>query len=138
MIADWLRKMGYRFVLRRFSFPATINQNGKLNFETWWENKGVAPCYKPFKLALRLKNSNASQIFITDASINEWLPGDNMFNTAIFPGNLPPGEYDLQLAIVDEILLAPKINLAIKGQLPDGWYSMGKISITASNSIAVK
>ena len=138
MIADWLRKMGYRFVLRRFSYPATINQNGKLSFETWWENKGVAPCYKPFKLALRLKNSNASQTFITEASINEWLPGDNMFNAAIFPGRLPAGEYDLQLAIVDETLLAPKINLAIKGQLADGWYSMGKISITASNSIAVK
>ncbi|RZM09267.1 MAG: DUF4832 domain-containing protein, partial [Pedobacter sp.] len=130
MIDDWLKKMGYRLVLRRFSYPASINQNGKLSFETWWENKGVAPCYKNFKFAIRLINQKTAQTFLTEAKIKEWLPGDNMFNDAIFPGQLPPGEYDLQIAIVDEQSLVPKVNLAIKGQLQDGWYKMGKITVT--------
>ena len=138
MVEDWLKKMGYRFVLRRFSYPGTINQNGKLSFESWWENKGVAPCYKDYKLAIRLKNNKSSQVFTTEAKIKEWLPGDNMFNDAIFPGQLPQGEYDVQIGIVEENSLYPKINLAIKGKLADGWYSMGKISITANNSNAAK
>lgn len=98
----------------------------------------MAPCYKNYKLAIHLKNNKSSQTFITEAKIKEWLPGDNMFNDAIFPGKLTQGEYDLQIAIVEENSLDPKINLAIKGKLADGWYSMGKISITANNSNAVK
>ena len=129
LMKEWLNKMGYRFVLRRFSYPLTILQNGKLNFESWWENKGVAPCYKDYKLAIRLKNGQDSQVFITQANIKKWLPGDNVFNDAIFPGQLPPGEYDIEIALVDDQSRKPKINLAIKGRLPDGWYSLGKITI---------
>ncbi len=132
MIDDWLKKMGYRFVLRRFSYPSTINQNGKISFESWWENKGVAPCYKDYQFAVRLKNDTYSQVFITHSKVKEWLPGDNMYDDAVYPGQLPAGEYELQVAIVDDQLLEPKINLAIKGKLADGWYSMGKISITAN------
>jgi hypothetical protein len=130
LVEDWLKKMGYRFVLRRFSYPSTINQNGKLQFETWWENKGVAPCYKEYKLAIRLRNDQNKQVFITQAKIKEWLPGDNIYDDAIFPGQLPKGQYDLQIAIIDEQTLDPKISLAIKGRLPDGWYNMGKLTIT--------
>lgn len=124
--------MGYRFVLRRFSYPSTINKNGKISFEYWWENKGVAPCYKDYQFAIRLKNDKYNQVFITHSKIKEWLPGDNMYDDAIYPGQLPAGEYELQIAIVDYQLLEPKINLAIKGKLADGWYIMGKISIKAN------
>jgi hypothetical protein len=50
--------MGYRFALRNFSYPEFVSPNGKLSFKLWWENKGVAPCYKKdFFLAIRLYNS---------------------------------------------------------------------------------
>ncbi|MBK7713720.1 MAG: DUF4832 domain-containing protein [Bacteroidales bacterium] len=48
LVDDWLKKMGYRFVLRRFTCPENVKLNEKLSFTTWWENKGVAPCYKDF------------------------------------------------------------------------------------------
>ena len=130
LIEDWLKRMGYRFVLRRFSYPSVIVQNGKLSFQSWWENKGVAPCYKEYRLALRLVNDQHREIFMTETKVKEWLPGDNMCNGAIFPGQLPKGEYQLQIAVVDNASRDPAVRLAIKGRLADGWYSLGNLSIS--------
>jgi len=126
----WLNKMGYRFVLRRFSCPAVVRQHGTLPFETWWENRGVAPCYRMFPLALRLKSGKRTEIFILDADIRDWLPGDIVYDSSIsLPYDMPEGEYDLELAIVDQRTRIPKVKLAIKGRTPDGWYSLGKITV---------
>ena len=40
--------------------------------KSWWENKGVAPCYKDFWLAFQLKSGNTRKVFITDADIKNW------------------------------------------------------------------
>ncbi len=131
LVDDWLKKMGYRFVLRRFSYPDMVNRNGKLPFKSWWENKGVAPCYKAFTLALRLKSEENVSVLPTDANIKEWLPGDNIYDGAVFiPGDLPAGTYDVQLAIVDRLNFEPRVNLAIEGRGDDGWYQLGQIKIT--------
>ncbi len=58
LMDEWLKKMGYRFVLRRLAYPDTVRVNGKLPFETWWENKGVAPIYRYYTLAVRLKKGS--------------------------------------------------------------------------------
>jgi len=130
LVNDWLKKMGYRFVLRRFTCPQTVNRNSKLAFETWWENKGVAPCYKHYPLVLRLKNLRDSIAFVTDANITEWLPGDNLYNSSVFiPKNLAPGFYEVQIGIVDLLTRKPKIQLAIEGKDAEGWYNLGKIKI---------
>ncbi len=126
----WLKKMGYRFVLRKFTYPESIEANGKLCFTSWWDNKGVAPCYKDYPLALRLKNKKKSRIFLTEADIRTWLPGDNLYDDAIFiPDDMPPGEYELQIAIIDPHTSIPIIKLAIEGKGQDGWYSMGNLKI---------
>jgi len=129
-IERWLNKMGYRFVLRRFSYPAVVKPNGKLSFESWWENIGVAPCYRKFPLALRLKNGQRTEMFILDADIREWLPGDVLFDDAVYlPYDIPEAEYELELAIVDQSTQKPKVKLAIEGRTPDGWYCLGKITV---------
>jgi hypothetical protein len=130
LIDEWLKKMGYRFVLRNFSYPETVAPNQQLPFKSWWDNKGVAPCYKKFLLALRLKNSSRSEILLTDANINSWLPGDNVYDDDVFiPVDMPAGEYDLQIGIVDPQSHAPRVNLAIKGRDGEGWYTLGKIRV---------
>lgn len=130
LVNDWLKKMGYRFVLRKFSCPQTVKRNSKLAYETWWENKGVAPCYKHFSLAVRLTNSKDSITWLTDADIREWLPGDNIYDNSVFvPKNFTPGDYTVQVAIVDPLSGAPKIQLAIEGKDAGGWYVLGKIKI---------
>jgi hypothetical protein len=130
LIDRWLKKMGYRFVLRSFSFPEFVGVGEKLSFKSWWDNKGVAPIYKKFLLAIRLSNENTSKVIITGADINSWFPGDNLFDDAVFvPGDMPAGMYQLQIGIVDCQSHEPKVNLAIEGRDSLGWYSLGRIEI---------
>jgi hypothetical protein len=130
LVNEWLNKMGYRFVLRRFTYPHTVKRNTRLNFESWWENKGVAPCYQQFPLAIRLKSQKENRTFVTSANIRNWLPGDNLYNDAIFiPTEMKPGTYEFQLALLDPITHEPKVALAIDGKDKDGWYAMGRIVI---------
>ncbi len=126
----WLKKMGYRFVLRRFSYPEFVRLHGKLAFRTWWENKGVAPIYRKFTLALRLKNDKRTEVFYLDEDIRKWLPGDIVYDDAIFmPVDMPEGTYDLGIAILDPHTLKPKVLLAIEDKGSDGWYHLGKVSV---------
>lgn len=125
----WLKRMGYRFVLRKFTYPRQVEPNGTLTFTSWWENKGVAPCYKSFGLALRLRGTDSNTILPTDADIRSWLPGDNLYDDKVFiPITANPGEYELDLAIVDK-LYQPRVRLAIEGRREDGWYRLGKLTI---------
>jgi len=127
----WLKKMGYRLVLRKFTYPDKVAPQGKLAYTTWWENKGVAPCYRRWTLALRLQNAQRTEIFPTDADIRRWLPGDAMHDGAVFlPADMPPGEYDLSLALVDPRSREPRVKLAITGMGEDGWYKMGKLLVS--------
>jgi len=126
----WLKRMGYRFVLRKFTYPSAAKTQGKLDFATWWENKGVAPTYRPYTLALRLKSGSHDVVLPTDADVRTWLPGDVVYDNAVFvPAGLPAGEYDIQIALLDPVSRQPKVKLAIAGIQSDGWYQLGKIKI---------
>ena len=126
----WLKQMGYRFVLRKLTYASKVTSGGKLQFTSWWENKGVAPCYRPFRLAFRLKKPDADILLITGADVRSWLPGDNMYDNAVsIPANAAQGQYELQIGILDDRVDKPKVNLAIEGRTPDGWYNMGRIDI---------
>ena len=130
LIDEWLKKMGYRFALRSFAYPEFAAPNDKLSFLSWWENNGVAPCYKKFLLAIRLKDGKRSDVMLTDADITTWLPGDNVYDDAVFiPADMPAGEYDLQIGIIDPQSHEPKVKLAIEGKDPEGWYTIGKMKI---------
>jgi len=122
--------MGYRFVLRNFAFPEFVKPNEKLSFKSWWENKGVAPIYKNFLLAIRFKSKSRKEVMITKANIKSWLPGDNIFDGSVFiPLDMPIGDYELQVGIVDRQSHKPKIKLAIEGRDEEGWYTIGKITV---------
>lgn len=126
----WLKKMGYRLVLRKFTYPALVRPQEKLTFTSWWENKGVAPCYRKFPLALRLRNDQRTKILATNADITSWLPGDNVFDSAVtIPAELVPGEYELAIALVDPQSIQPKVKLAIQGRTEDGWYRLGILKV---------
>jgi hypothetical protein len=128
----WLKQMGYRFVLRRFSYPSTVTPQGKLAFTTWWENKGVAPCYRRFPLALRLRGENRTEVMVTGADVRSWLPGDVAYDDAIFvPADMPAGDYRIGVALLGLDGKTPKVRLAIDGVGADGWYELGKVTVRA-------
>ncbi|MBO9592282.1 MAG: DUF4832 domain-containing protein [Niabella sp.] len=127
----WLNKMGYRFVLRKFTYPKAIKRGGKLSFTSWWENKGVAPIYRnDFVFAIRLRQGSQTVVRTTGAVLTSWLPGDNLYDNAIFlPYDLPSGAYTLEIGIVNRQTQVPAVQLAIEGRAPDGWYPMGSIQV---------
>ena len=127
----WLKRMGYRYVLRKLTYPAKGKPGTDLKFTSWWENKGVAPCYRPFRLAFRLNGSDEQVILVTDADLRLWLPGDNLYDGEVgIPDDAAQGRYDLQIGILDECIDKPKVKLAIEGRQPDGWYNLGKIDVS--------
>ena len=101
-----------------------------MKFTSWWENKGVAPCYRPFRLAFRLHRDQGNVMLVTQANLRSWLPGDNLYDNAVaIPSDTEAGQYELQLGILDETVDEPRIRLAIAGRRPDGWYTMGNIKV---------
>ena len=130
LIDGWLKKMGYRFVLRSFSYPEFVFAGAKINFKSWWDNKGVAPIYKKYLLAFRITNEKRSEVILTDADIISWFPGDNLYDDAVFiPRDMPAGIYKFQIGIVDTQSHKPKVNLAIKEKDSEGWYTLGNLEI---------
>lgn len=101
-----------------------------MSFTSWWENKGVAPCYRPWRLAFRLNGSQGKYILPADADLRLWLPGDNLYDSAVVvPAEAATGQYDFQIAVLDEEIDEPWVKLAIEGRQADGWYNLGKISV---------
>ena len=128
----WLKRMGYRFVLRKLTYPSRVKPGGDLAFTSWWENKGVAPCYRPFRLALRLRNEDRKSVLVTGADLRAWLPGDNLHDgSVVIPAETAQGSYALQLGVLDERTDQPKVKLAITGRQKDGWYTLGNIRLTS-------
>jgi hypothetical protein len=79
---------------------------------------------------LRLFSPTDKRILVTGADLRSWLPGDNLCDSAVvIPADTAEGPYDLQIGILDERFDEPEVKLAIEGRRPDGWYSLGKISI---------
>jgi hypothetical protein len=134
LVNKWLNKMGYRYVLHKFTYPAIVTANGQLPITSWWENKAVKPIYRDYKFAIRLKNDKKTVIVNTDANIRNWLPGDITHDEKLYvPHDMPAGVYDIEIAIVSSSALEPKVKLAIEGINKDGWYPMGKIEVQKNN-----
>ena len=132
MTNEWLNHMGYRFALRRFEYTTTVDRTRKLSYLSWWENKGNAPIYRDYKVALRLTQGTKQVVLPLQGDVRTWLPGDSLLDGSTFvPTSLPDGSYDLAVALVDPTDLTPKVKLAIKGTDADGWYRLGSITLQA-------
>ena len=146
----FLRRLGYRLVLKELQHPAEVKPGATLDLSMKWQNVGSAPCYRPYRLAYRLAGeSGCNKTFVGSVTVNHWLPGSiDLFTEEFFkhPNDLPPGEivgvsdkiavpvdlpvgkYTLSVAVVDESS-APVVRLAIKGRAEDGWYPISKVRI---------
>jgi hypothetical protein len=144
----FLRRLGYRLVLKEIKHPTQVS--GTLELAMKWQNVGSAPCYRPYRVAYRLsRESGYSKVFVGSVAVNHWLPGSiELFTEEFFkepkdlppgeivsvsdsiavPGDTPAGKYTLSVAIVDESS-APVVRLAIKGRAEDGWYPLSNVQI---------
>lgn len=127
---EFQKKMGYRFILRRFELPKVIKSGAMMPVSMWWLNKGVAPVYEEYWLALELRSPETSAVLRTPADVRKWLPGDALYEGSLFvPPTLKPGKYRLRTALLDPRTSEPAIRLAIAGRQPDGWYDLGEVEL---------
>ena len=143
----FLRRLGYRLVLKELKHPAKARQELVLSMR--WQNTGSAPCYRPYRLAYRLSNqAGFEKVLLGKVAVNRWLPGSvELFTPEFFkeppdlPGGeihavserldlheVPPGTYVLSVGVVDEASV-PVVRLGIKGRARDGWYPLSRVEI---------
>ncbi len=128
---EFQKRMGYRFVLRRFAYQRIARTGQVMPVQSWWLNAGVAPVYREYRLALQLKAGEQSATLALPADVRTWLPGDAVFDGQVYiPDTLSPGTYALRIALLDPRTGEPAIRLANEGREPDGWYELGTILLT--------
>ena len=75
-----------------------------MRFHTWWENKGCAPIYRRYDLALQLKSKDQCFGMKTDADVRTWLPGDTIYDDAVLvPREAHAGAYALSVGLIDQV-----------------------------------
>ncbi len=126
--------IGYRFVLRQFQseLPARIGKS--FEYTCWIENMGVAPLYRSYTFAVRMKQGQKTELFISDANPRQWLPGDVFLRERIpVPENFEPGKVELSAALVHPETHEPHIRFAVEESDPEGWVPLGTIEIEKPN-----
>jgi hypothetical protein len=147
----FLKRLGYRLVLREASHPASVRVGGTLRVSSVWQNVGSAPCYVPYRVAWRLKRGATTAALPSAHTVERWMPGTVEVFTEQFlksppdlpngplnpatdelrlPRDLPAGYYELAVAIVDPASNQPAVRLAIEGRNPGGWYAVSRVRVT--------
>ena len=148
----FLRRLGYRFVLRELKHPNRVRPGGSLALAMKWQNVGSAPCYRPYRVAYRLTNKRGyAKTLVGKVTVEKWMPGSVETFTPQFlkePPDLPPGEvarvvdrvdlptnmptgtFRLAIGIVEEKTSEPVLQLGIKGRTDDGWYPLSKLEVS--------
>lgn len=132
-VDDFLKKLGYRLVLRTISHPAETRAGATWMMQTEWENIGVAPVYRPWPLAFRLRNASDGVVsqWSSHADLKQWLPGRRyqVEETVRIPDRLSAGVYRLDVAVLHETGTLPLVDLAIDGKRADGWYDLSAVTV---------
>ncbi len=126
--------LGYRLVLTSASWHEELPTGNILVLRQTWLNRNVGHLYQRHPLKLYLTDSNGNEkLSEVDRSFDgtQWVKGDTYSEISVFelPGDLPPGVYDLRIALVDEKDGNPRIKLAIQGADSKGRYKLGTIRI---------
>ena len=124
-VTRWVRKMGYRFELRRAR--ATL-EKGQLHLELLWCNTGSAPCYNPWPVVVRLRGASLTEEWQLQEDIRSWLPEEDRLVCASLPANLPAGDYELSVGIDTGVKELGRLRLAIEGRDSDGMYPLGCVT----------
>jgi hypothetical protein len=127
---EFIKRMGYRFELRKMEYRAKVRAGEMMPLQMWWVNVGVAPVYRRYNLAIELKGAKTSGLIPVDADVTGWLPGDDIVvDRDVWIPNLEPGAYRVRVGLLDPFTGRPAIKLPLKGRTEDNWHDLGGIEI---------
>ncbi len=138
-VADWVRRMGFRFEIHRCRFSSQGNPGGALDFEMLLSNSGVAPAYHNYAPVLHLTGAGRMVELGLDVDIRTWLPGeDHQITQRIkLPKEVPQGDYELSLGFPVPEYKGKTLELAIEGRNAEGFYPLGTVSIITAEEEGV-
>ena len=139
-IERFVRRLGYRLVLRELKHPATAAAGKELALSMKWQNVGSAPCYRPYRLAYRLTplppregqgegrgamsptlshplpERERGVVIPSTITVNKWMPG----SVPLFTEDFYKGEWDLPNGEVNDV--PDKVTLP--ADIPPGRYRL--------------
>jgi len=126
-----LRQLGYRLVVRRLEHPAEVAGGESVAVKMEWENVGVAPPYGDYRLAFRLRAGDGEErVVLAETSIKGWLPGRRTVDETVgIPADMPEGECEVAVGIVEPGGRSPAVQVAIEGRDADGWYPVSSVVV---------
>jgi hypothetical protein len=129
-VERWLKKMGYRYELRKFVYDAFVKKGQSMSISALWANVGVAPIYHKYPLIIRLAGAGGIYTFRSKEDIRSWLPDMDILweEKFMIPEEMPAGEYSLEIGIETGIKEIGNIKFAIAGE-KNGYYYMGNITV---------
>lgn len=116
------------------SMEAKLN-DGKLNIAVAWQNKGVAPAYRPYKLQITLTDSDGdiTLLPVVEAQNAAWLPGVSAADYSFDTPELKAGRYEVSILLFKELRdgTTQAIKLGIDKQYlnSDGSYKLGSVKL---------
>jgi hypothetical protein len=118
------RALGYRL---RVSAAEFWTEDGRLAVSATWVNDGSAPLYFDWRPHLRLTDAAGERRLIPlGIDLRTVLPGEPAMTEAELPA-LPPGEYLVEVGIIDPATGAPGIALAMDAPVSGLWYTLFSI-----------
>ena len=132
-LMEFEKKMGYRFAIKEFRHPDRTHAGKSMLIDMTWANEGVAPIYYNYPLALQFKPVKGGDPIVVDLGVDtrSWMPSEAIpmqLNLDI-PPEMPAGEYEVGVALLDPNTMNPGIKLANEGLQEDGWYRFSRITI---------
>lgn len=127
-VERWLKKMGYRFELRKLAYNPAVKRGESLKIKGLWANTGVAPVYHRYPLVVRLRNEESTLTLTSRMDIRNWLPDRDILWEEEFILTAGAGEYTLEIGIETGIPEIGNIKLAIEGYR-DGYYCLGRLIV---------
>lgn len=136
-VERFLRRMGYRLVLRKLEHRASVKAGEEAVLTMDFENVGVAPPYRDYYVGARLDRASDSDIsplvVVSDLSVRGWLPGRHPVRLSLrVPKGFDAGKSRVSVGVLDPSNKEPAVPLAIAGRAPDGWYSISQLEVMGS------
>jgi len=125
-------KVGFRLVLRKIKYEHIIDPGSMLRITLDWKNLGIAPPYRDYRVAFRLRDSGGQLygMHVSGLSIRGWFPGEKFVEILFpLPDDLAEGEYKLELGLVFHNATDHLVPIANEGKTDDGWYKVGSCKV---------
>ncbi|MBA3708960.1 MAG: DUF4832 domain-containing protein [Planctomycetes bacterium] len=131
-LSAFCNRLGYRFVLRQAIHPLLVARNSALSVACWIENIGVAPIYRRYDLALRLRQHDREEVIpLPDVDIRTWLPGDAWVERSVtLPAAFVAGHVRLAIGLVVPGTRDARVAFAVKEVYSDRWVDLGGFDVT--------